>query len=104
MPLIPAALIAFSLLGAGDEANSNPPKGSDLAPETRIEPKPIGGGREVHGRLLLGVRLHGPRFQIQGEGTRMKPFMLDLPLGDFLKIRVVTPYVDPCPPDGNLYY
>jgi hypothetical protein len=102
MPLFPAALIAFSLLGAGDETTPNPPKDGEIAPETRIEPKTSDSDREIHGRFMLGVRLHGPRFKIQGEGTREKPFLLDLPLGDFLKIRIVTPDVSPCPWDGNL--
>jgi hypothetical protein len=97
MSLFPAALIAFSLLGAGDEAPANPPKGDAVTPETRVEPKPADGDREVHGLFMVGLRLHGPRFKIQGEGTRDKPFILDLPLGDFLKIRVVAPDLAPFP-------
>jgi hypothetical protein len=102
MSLLSTALIAFSLLGATDELPANPRAGGEVAPETRVEPRPA-EAPEPHGRLWIGLRLHGPRFQIQGEGTKDRPFLLDLPLGDFFKVRFVMPGVS-APTDGNLYY
>jgi hypothetical protein len=104
MTLFSAGLIALSLLGALDEAPANSCGGGGIAPETRVEPAKPEDVPGSHGLLMLGLRLHGPRFQIQGEGTRERPLIIDLPVGDLFKIRIVSPNVR-CPlDDGNIYY
>jgi hypothetical protein len=97
------ALIALCLMGAKDEAPANPPGTGEIAPETRVEPKRSDSAPELRWRLMIGLRLHGPRFSVQGDGTKNWPFLLDLPVGDFFKVRIVMPCVFP-PRDGNLYY
>ena len=52
---------------------------------------------------MLGLRLHGPRIKFQGEGTLERPLIIDLPLGDLLKIRIISPGFR-FHADGNPYY
>jgi len=104
MPFLSASLIALSLLSATGETPSNPAQPGAIVPETRVERKATAAAKEPLGRIVIGLRIHGPRFRLQGECTREKPLLIDLPLGDFFKLRVVYPAFPRTPlTEGGLY-
>jgi hypothetical protein len=99
MSAFAAGLLVFGLVGFSGDAPQGPPKpdAKDITPETRVDPDPKGDEREPLGRLMIGLRLHGPRFLMRGDGTKESPFVMDLPLGDLLKVRIIYPCVHPSP-------